>query len=43
MCLSPTAALPELEILDVDLSRLHPDSRLTPRQEEILRTYGAIL
>lgn len=34
---------PGLDIIGLDLSDLHPDSRLTPRQAKTLRAYGAIL
>lgn len=35
--------VPGLDVMSVDLSDLHPDSTITPQQEELLRTYGAII
>ena len=34
---------PGLEVMGVDLRRLHPDSSFTAEQWEILRTYGAMI
>ena len=37
------SAEPGLEVMGVDLRRLHSDSSFTEAQREILRTYGAII
>ena len=41
-CLHTLRNIPGLEVLGVDLRRLHPDSRLSDEAKELLYEYGAI-